>query len=396
MTIRKKNIAVLFGDKSTEHEVSVITGIQVINNIDKEKYNPIPIYIAKDGTWYYSKKFVTVETFKDLSVIPFMAKEVRLSANPNDSFIYGVSSVFGFGRLKLNVDVFFPCFHGGSGENGAFQGLFEICEKPYVGTEVLGSAAGMDKVLTKDVFVANNISTAPYTFLYSNEINIPNEQVLLDLENRFTYPIFVKPAVGGSSVGVTKATNRATLKQGLELAAAFDSRVIIEQGIENTREMNVSVMGNTGSQLLVSQCEEVFHEGEFLTYDDKYKGDGGKSQGMVSTKRKVPANISGQTARLVEETAKKAFNALNCFGLIRVDFLVKENPLEVFVIEVNTIPGSLAYYLWEAGGMTFKTVITKLIELAEQRYAEKKKNVYTFSSGILKNFKPGLKNSKLS
>ena len=176
----------------------------------------------------------------------------------------------------------------------------------------------------------------------------------------------------------------------------FDSKVIIEKGIEGVREMNVSVVGNSTGQVEISACEEVFHEGQFLSYDDKYKGGDGKSQGMVSTKRQIPADIKSETLELIQSTAKKAFSSLNCFGLVRVDFLVMENPAEVNIIEVNTIPGSLAFYLWEAKGIKFSDILTRLIELAEKRSEDKTSRTSTFETNILKDFKTGIKNSKLS
>mgnify|MGYP001221658354 CR=1 FL=1 len=391
----KKTVAVLFGGKSPEHEVSIITGVQVLNNIDKNIYNPVPIYIAKDGRWYYNESFLKIETFKDLESLPMTSEEVYLPANPNNKYLLGTKSNLIGKRLKIKVDVLFPCFHGGLGENGAFQGLFEIVEKPYVGSEVLGSALGMDKVICKDVFKANGIPTASYIYFYKEAITNDLEKVVHELERLFRYPMFVKPAVGGSSVGITKAKDRDTLIQGLELAAMFDSKVIIEEGIEGAKEINISVLGNSTEQVIVSACEEVFHKGDFLNYDDKYKGGDGKSQGMASTKRQIPADIGKEALELVQVTAKKAFSCLNCFGLIRVDFLVKDNPLEVNIIEVNTIPGSLAFYLWDASQIKFPTMLTKLIELAEKRFQEKISKTSTFSTNILQDFKAGLKNPKL-
>lgn len=395
MDSQKKNVAILFGGKSPEHEISIITGIQVLNNIDKNKFNVVPVYIAKDGKWYYSGIFSKAELFKDLESIPFTSQEVYLPPDPNNRYLLGTKS-FLRKQFKIKIDVFFPCFHGSLGENGAFQGLLEICEIPYVGSEILGSALGMDKVVCKDIFIANKVPTVSYVHFYRDNINHEIEKIVRELETRFKYPMFVKPSVGGSSVGVTKAKNNSELKHGLELAALFDSKIIVEEGIENAKEINISVMGNANGELVVSVCEEVFHDGEFLTYDDKYKSSNGKSQGMASTKRKIPAELNRETAELIQEIAKKVFSSLNCAGLIRIDFLVKEDPLEINVIEVNTIPGSMAFYLWKASGMSFSNVITKLIELAERRFDMKSKNTYTFSSNILKNLKPGIKNPKLN
>lgn len=391
---KKKNIAVMFGGKSPEHEVSIITGLQVIKNIDTNKFNVLPIYVSKSGKWYYSEYFSEPEPFRNLESIPYISHEVTTNLDPESKSITAVRRVLFGGRLKLDVDIFFPCFHGGAGENGSFQGLYEILEVPYVGTEVLGSAAGMDKVICKNVLLANNILNAPFLYFHRNSLTKNLDVVLGELEKKFKYPMFVKPAIGGSSVGVSKVNTRNELKNGLELAAVFDSKVIVEEGIENAREINISVMGNVGEELKVSNAEEVFHRGSFLTYDDKYKGETGKSKGMASASRDIPAHLSPEQINLIKETSKNVFNALNCCGLIRVDFLIKESPLQIFVIEINTIPGSLGFYLWESDGISFTNVITELIALAEKRFESKKATTNTFSSNILKDFKPGIKTPK--
>ena len=391
----KKNIAIFFGGKSPEHEVSIITGLQVLNNIDTEKYNPIPVYVAKNGKWYYNPKFTDPDVFKDMQKIPFRSTEVTLSPEPTRKTLTEVNNPLLRKKLNVKIDCVFPCFHGSFGENGAFQGLFEITEIPYVGSGILGSALGMDKVVGKDIYKAHNISTAPYEVFHKSQLEEDMDAVLSQLERSLNYPMFVKPAVGGSSIGVTKAKDRVQLKNALEIAATFDSKIIVEQSIENAKEINISVIGNYGGELKVSECEQVFNSGEFLTYDDKYAGKEGRSKGMASTERKIPAEISKKAKSLIQKTAKEVFQALNCCGLVRVDFLLKEDPLEAFVIEINTIPGSMSFYLWGPTGLSFKDMITKLINLSEERFAQNSKNTSTFESNILEDFKPGLKSPKL-
>ncbi|MBU1970482.1 D-alanine--D-alanine ligase [Patescibacteria group bacterium] len=388
------NVAVLFGGKSPEHEVSIITGVQVINSIDTNKYKAVPVYIAKNGKWYYSNRFADMEVFKNLEAIPYISQEVYLPADPNNSYLWGVARSFFGGQFKIKVDVFFPCFHGGTGENGAFQGLFDICEKPYVGSDVLGSALGMDKIICKDLLVKHGIPTAPYAYYSKETIENGLNQTISELEPKFNYPVFVKPANSGSSIGVTKAHNTTELKSGLEVAATFSSKVLVEESIEPAKEMNISVMGNNGKDLQISECEEVYHTSKFLSYDDKYKSGDGKSQGMASAKRQILKKLEPEVLKLIQETAKKVYICLGCAGLARVDFLIKENPLQAYVIEINTLPGSLAFYLWDAKGVSFRNLTTKLIELAQERFVSDNKNIHTFSSNILKDFKPGVKNSK--
>ena len=395
MSSSKKNIAVFFGGKSPEHEVSIITGIQVLNNIDSEKYTPIPVYVAKNGRWYYSPKFTDPEVFKDMEEIPFISTEVTLEPEPTHRALVEVKNPLLRKKLSIAIDCIFPCFHGSFGENGAFQGLFEIAEIPYIGSEVLGSVLGIDKVVGKDIYKAHDISTAPYKVFHKNQLEENMDNVVNQSERSLNYPMFVKPAVGGSSIGVTKVEDKAQLKNALEVAAAFDSKIIVEQAIENAKEINISVIGNYGGELRVSECEQVFSSGEFLTYDDKYKGKDGRSKGMVSTKRKVPAEISSEAKKLIQETDEEVFQSFNCYGLARIDFLLKEDPLEVFVIEINTIPGSMSFYLWDATDLPFTEMITMLIYLSEERFAQKSENTCTFESNILKDFESGLKSPKL-
>ena len=383
------NVGILFGGKSTEHEVSVITGVQVLNGIDKYKYNILPIYVSKEGKWYTSQKFYDIKTFKDINSIPKYSREVFLPPILGESKLTVLSNSF-FGRDEnMRVDVFFPCFHGGLGECGGFQGLFEISEFPYVGSEILSSAVGMDKILMKDVFKANNIPTSPHYWFYREYWKKNKKKVLNNIEEKFEYPVFVKPSNSGSSIGVAKVSNKESLENCIDVACAFDGRVIVEKGILDAREINVSVLGNSGGKLLVSECEEVFSGGDFLSYEDKYVRGGKESKGMASAKRIVPAGISAEEKIAAQRLAKEVFSVLNCCGLARIDFLIKGR--DIYVLEINTIPGSLSFYLWEATGLKFKDVLDKLIQLAIERYKYRMSNVCIFPPNILQDFNVGIK-----
>lgn len=388
-------VAVLFGGKSTEHEVSVITGVQVLQNIDKEKYEALPIYVSKEGVWYTSSRFFDIATFKNLDVISDFAEEIIPTFSAGKLYSRVKQKGILAKEKELPVDVFFPCFHGALGEGGGFQALFEIAEIPYVGSGILGSALGMDKAVMKKLFESYQIPSSKYRVIYCNEWEKDRASVVKKAASWFAYPVFVKPANGGSSIGVTKVKSKDDLENALELAFAFDRKVLVEEGIENAREINVSVMGNSGSELRVSECEEVFHSQDLLSYVDKYVNKEGRSEGMASTKREIPARISADEKGRVQDMAKKVFAALDCFGLARVDFLYKEKTGELFVIEINTIPGSMAFYLWQASGISFLKLIDELIDLALQRHAEKKKHTTMFASNILKNFKPSGKVGKM-
>lgn len=399
--MNKKRIAVLFGGVSPEHEVSIITGLQAIENLDKEKFEAIPVYIAKDGKWYAGDALSKIETYRNLSSLSEKATEVTISFDKeNKGFRFLTKkSFFSKSPETISVDVIFSAFHGGLGENGGFSGVYESMHLPYVGPGITGGALGMDKIVMKQLFMQAGIPIAKWRMVYRNDLEKNQTSVVKMLENELTYPFFVKPATGGSSIGTTKANNKKELEQALEVAAVFDRRIIVEESIEKAREINISVIGNAGSELLVSACEEVFSSNKLLTYEDKYIGEetklGGKSQGMVSTKRQIPAVIPKEIEKKIKEIAKKVFETLESSGVSRIDFLYQEKSGKIFVIESNTIPGSLSFYLWEASGLPFKEMLTKLIDLAIARYKESQKNTTTFTTNILENFKSGSKSGKI-
>ena len=393
----KIRIGVIFGGKSAEHEVSVITGIQVLNNLDSEKYEIIPIYVSKKGMWYTNQTFFKPDAFKNLNELENNNPEFGLLPLPLKNELHSIAER-SFFKKEVNkvVDVFYPCFHGGVGENGSFQGLCEMAEIPYVGSGVLGSAAGMDKIAMKHIFVGSNLPVATFSWFYRTDWQSNPQQVIKKLEKELNYPVFVKPANAGSSIGIAKAGTQEELSNAIEVALFYDRKVIVEEAFTYTKEINISVMGNSGGTLQVSACEQVAGSADFLTYDDKYKSEGGKSSGMASTKRIVPAPIEEENRKLIEDLAKKAFEALDCAGLVRIDFLLDENTNKAIIIEVNTIPGSMAFYLWQASDVSFSDLNNNLVELAIQRGEESKKNLTTFSTNLLETFSPSLKSPKLN
>ena len=387
----KKTIAVLFGGKSPEHEVSVITGLQVLENLDQTKFTGVPVYVAKDGRWFTSDFARSIENYKKLEDVISNSKEVILARLDSKVCLKSASKKIFSGGKNIQVDVIFPAFHSGLGENGGIQGLIENFDLPYVGSGILGSALGMDKVVMKQIFEYTNLPIAKYLWFWRTDLANKHVEIIQKIEHELKYPIFVKPSSAGSSIGIHKVENYQELANALEVAAVFDNKIIIEEGFENAREINISVIGNAGEKLETSVCEEVFAKGQFLDYQDKYIGGSKKSAGMASTKRKIPAEIPKEVAEKIADMAKLAFEALNCAGLVRIDFLYREKDKHIIILEVNTIPGSLAYYLWESSGLKFPEMISKLIDLAEKRFTDQQKNTTTFSSNILENFKTGLK-----
>ena len=388
----KKRVAVIFGGISPEHEVSVITGLQALENLDKEKFIGIPIYVAKNGDCFTGNNLLKIERYKNLLEIPQKAQRIQPYL---DSQKKGFQTVGGFLKGSvIEVDVIFPCFHGGTGENGAFQGFFELANIPYVGSEVLASATGFDKVITKQLFEKAGLSITKYYWFYRNNWEKNQAIILKEIKEKLTFPLFVKPANAGSSIGVAKVKNDDELKNAIEVASLFDRKIIAEEAFEG-REINISVMGNSGSDLETSVCEEVFPSKDLLSYDDKYNSENGKAKGMASASRKIPADLNPEIEKKIQLMARLAYQTLDCSGLARIDFMFNEKKNQIIILEVNTIPGSLSFYLWEPKGIKFKELLTHLINLAFERHEDLKKNTTSFPSNILEHFNPQGKASKI-
>lgn len=376
----KLNIAVLYGGKSTEHEVSIISALQVMHNLDKTKYRLFPVYISKSGSWHFLENEVASDpkTYKDLEILTQNSPQAIIhcgSLYTSSNFFLGKSIM----SHQAKIDVAFPVFHGTYGEDGTFQGRLEVANLPYVGSGVLASSLGMDKLLQKLVFAAVGLPQVKYN------------QTGAGLK----YPLFVKPANGGSSIGISKVKNSQDLSDALEVAYCYDRRIVVEESAEGFMEINISVLGNSGGELKTSVCEQPVASKDILTYQDKYQSSPGTSKGMASAKRIIPAPIKPETAAKIAQMAKTAFTTLDCSGLARVDFLVSPDEKIIYINEINTIPGSLAFYLWEASGLKFPQLLEELIRLALEKYASLSKLVRTFSTNILANIGSTLKGGKL-
>ncbi|TFZ41203.1 D-alanine--D-alanine ligase [Soehngenia longivitae] len=385
-----KNVGILFGGRSVEHEVSVITAMQIIENIDKTKFNPIPIYVNKNGEWLVSESFLKFESFKNEKYEN--VKKIILSPNYKDQNLYiHPNDIKLFTKKDLDsIDVFFPAFHGTNGEDGTIQGLLELIGLPYVGAGVLSSAVGMDKIIMKDIFKANDIPVVDYTYYYRSSWKTNKEAVLKDIESKITYPLFVKPANLGSSIGISKVKSNEDLESAIELAFSYDRKIIIEKAVEDPREINCAVMGYE-DDLEVSLCEEPLGWKEILSFDDKYvKQDSKTTKGDKN--KNIPANLSDEIRTKIENYAKLAFKSIDCRGNARIDFLVKEE--DVYVNEINTMPGSIAFYLWEGRGYSFKELISKMIDIAIKAQKDKEANMYTYDSNLFKRTQFGAKIKK--
>lgn len=374
-----KKVAVIFGGRSVEHDVSVITGLQVLENIDVEKYQPIPIYISKEGKWYTSDSLKDFRNFKENKLNDL--KAVTFSLNTNDYKLYLHPETTGLFRKKVleEIDVVFPAVHGTNGEDGSLQGVFELMNIPYVGGGIIASAVGMDKIIMKDVFKANNLPIVDYKWFYRSRWNEERESIIEEIEDELKYPLFIKPANLGSSIGISKAKDREGLIEAIEVAINYDRKIIVEKAVENAREINCAVMGYD-DLVVTSLCEEPLGWKEILTFEDKYIKSNLKGMNKED-RRIIPADINDNIRENIEEIAKKAFISIDCKGNSRIDFLIDEKE-NIYINEINTMPGSIAFYLWEGKGYPIGKLIDHMIDMAIKTHEEKNRNIYIYHADL--------------
>ena len=393
----KIKLGVIFGGESVEHEVSVISAVQAMESIDEERYDIIPIYISKERIWYTGAMLRDMDVYKNFDDLKRYAKEVVLIKKGDKYYLQSTKGMF---RKDItDIDIAFPIVHGNNVEDGSIQGYLESTGIPYVGSHVLGAALGQDKVLMKQVFESNDIPVVPYTWFYDYEYEEDNKSIL-DKINKLKYPVVVKPATLGSSVGITYVKTDSDIKDAIKEATKYDNKIVVEKAVSNLVEVNCSVLGNYKHQD-TSALEEVLSDNELLTYADKYiggskgklKGAMNSSKGMASTSRIIPARIDKKVEEKIKDISVRAFKALNLSGVCRIDFLIDGKTNDVYINEPNTIPGSLAFYLWEPVGKGYKELLSDMINIAIKDYKEKHKKTYSFDTNILSNFN-GLKGAK--
>ena len=400
----KLNIAVFFGGESVEHEVSIISAHQAIEALDKNKYNVIPVYVSKERKLYVSDLLKDMSNYKDLKHLISQCTQVSITSEDNRVVIRPVKpSLFGPKELGT-IDVAIPVMHGTNGEDGTIQGFFEMLKVPYAGCDLYGAAIGQDKVLQKNVLSDNNLPITNWFWVYGSEMDTHQNEIL-DKVHRLIYPIIIKPARTGSSVGISIAHNDEEYLACFDEARQYDEKIITEKVVKPMREINCSVVGDSYS-CVASVLEEVssVSQDELLSFSDKYLG-GGKSsksqgsKGMASTARIVPAPLTDEQTRLVQQLAKETFRVLGTSGVCRIDFLMDADTKKVYVNEINTIPGSLAFYLWQAAGVSFSELMDKLVELALDRERRRSKMTFSYETNILSNFSAssakGSKGSKM-
>ncbi|MEG1886839.1 MAG: D-alanine--D-alanine ligase family protein [Oscillospiraceae bacterium] len=389
----KTNVGVFFGCMSVEHEISIISAVQAMHSIDKTKYDITPVYVTKQGELYTGDALFDMDNYKDFGALIPKCHPVNIT-NTNGKVMLRFSDNKAFKKNPpIELNVAFPIVHGTNCEDGSIQGFFEMLAIPYVGCDVLSSAIGMDKVFFKSVLLAENVPVLPCVSFYDKEYSKNRDLVLQNIEDKFGYPVIIKPANLGSSVGISKAKNRDELSSAIELALSFSDKILAERAVTSMREINCSVLGDT-DHCEASVLEEPIMHDEILTYDNKYRGDSG-SKGMASLSRKLPAELSDEKAEEIKEIAKKAFRAIGGSGVCRIDFIIDTADNDkVYVNEANTIPGSLSFYLWEAGGKDYSRLIDEMISLAFKRARKRANLMFTLNTNILSEKSFGFKGSK--
>jgi D-alanine-D-alanine ligase len=381
----KNNVAVFFGGRSVEHEISVISALQAINAFDENKYNVIPVYISKQGRWFTGPLLLDVKNYRDMESLTKNSTEVFMRPEFGDYNLYKAESSMFSKRNPIVAELHaaLPVLHGTNGEDGIFEGLLETIGIPYAGCNTLSSANGMDKITMKMILRESGIPVVDYVWFTDRQWFSQRDELIAQVESKLGYPVIVKPANLGSSVGIGKAANREQLIAKIDNAEKFSQRIIVEHMIEQLKEINCSVLGDADEHQS-SVCEEPIKTGDILSYEDKYMGGSksAKGSGMQSSDRRVPALISEEMSEKIRKMAADTFRVLSCHGVSRIDVMIDEKDNAVYVNEINTIPGSLSFYLWEASGISFSQLIDKLMQLAFKRKRAAELKTFSFDNNI--------------
>lgn len=375
----------MFGGKSVEHEVSIISAMQAINALAKTKVNVIPIYISKDSQLYSGDSLLNIETYSDLEQAKSQSNSVYLYKDKNNVYMNLIKPKL-FKEQKQLIDIVIPIMHGTYGEDGKLQGFLELLDVPFASSDTTASAIGQDKVIMKHIFQNSGLPIVDWFWLYGFEFK--NDQTpFLEKAETLGYPVVIKPANLGSSIGISFAKNADEFIEAIHLASEFDEKIVVEKAISNLREVNCSVLGDVYHNE-VSLIEEVGSSAELLSFDEKYLSNakGSKMQGMASTKRDVPAQLSSALEAEVHRLSKAVVHSLNSSGICRIDFMIDANTDAIYINEINTMPGSLAFYLWADKGVDFSQIMDNLIQQAIDRKRRSDQRTTTYASNILSNY----------
>jgi D-alanine-D-alanine ligase len=375
------NIGVFFGSRSPEHDVSIVTGQLIISGLKKLGHTVIPVYIDKEGRWLIGEGLDKMQIFTQKKVGTLKGVgEYQIDLAKSQGKIVFTKKGF-MGGKELVVDLAFPAFHGSYGEEGTAQGLFEMFGVPYVGCDVAASAVSMDKVLNKLVFDALGFPTPKYLSLSKQDWNINKKDHVSNITETLSFPLFIKPAHLGSSIGITKVKDKKELEFALDVALHYDSKALIEEGIEPMQDLTVCVIGN--NEPIASLIQESAYSKDFFSYEDKYLNEGGAQLGNATQNLIIPANLDNDTSEAIRNMAIEIYKGVGCSGIARVDFLYNPKTKKFYTTEINPLPGTIYHHLWEKSGIKLPELLTKLIKFAMEKHEEKKKLTLSFESAIL-------------
>jgi D-alanine-D-alanine ligase len=377
---RKTTVAVIFGGRSVEHDVSIVTGHQVMRAFDPERTDVVPVYIDRQGRWYTGEPLRELKNFQNEIISLKGVHSAILSPSTEHHGLIVNPTAGRFEKSEIiRLDAVFPTVHGTHGEDGTLQGLFELADIAYVGCRVLASALANDKVMTKITLSQQGVPIVDaVSFTRAEWLDAP-DKVISHILHQLKYPMFVKPATLGSSIGISKVSDEVLLRTGIEMAANLDRRILVEQGVEKAIEINCSVMGHD-DQIRASVLEQPVSWDQFLTYEDKYMRG---SEGMKSAERLIPAPLSPEMTEEIRNLAVRAFRGIEGSGIARLDFLIQPDTSKIYLNEINTMPGSLAFYLWQEEGMSPRDVVYALVDAARDAQAEKRRNSYDYRTSLV-------------
>ena len=391
----KTNIGVFFGGRSTEHEISVISASQAMHAINRDKYNVTPIYISKQGKWYTGDALFDVANYRDINSLLAKCQEVYMRPIYDDYNLYKTKKPLFGTDVLTRLDVVIPVLHGSNVEDGIFEGVLQTIGIPYAGCDVLASANGMDKITMKMILQACDIPVVDYVWFTDKQWFAKRDELIAQIENKLGYPVIVKPANLGSSVGIGCAHNREELIDKVDAAEQYSTRLIVEYMVKDLQEINCSVIGDC-NEYRMSVLEQPLTSQDILTYTDKYMGGTKGAKGMAASQKKFPADLPDAETKRIQFLAGKTFRALSCHGVSRVDVMIEGKSerdasgcRKIFVNEINTIPGSLSFYLWEGSGLKFDEEMEHLVQLALKRKREQgmktvsyDQNIFSLGGGI--------------
>ena len=391
----KTNIGVFFGGCSTEHEISVISASQAMSAIDRSVYDVTPIYITKQGKFYTGEALLDVANYRNTTSLLEKCKEVYMRPVKGDFNLYLMKKPLFGSNIATKLDVAIPVLHGSYGEDGTFEGILDAMGIPYAGCNVLASANGMDKITMKMILQACGVPVVDYVWFTDGQWRANKDAMIQNIESKLGYPVIIKPANLGSSVGIGRATNRETLIERINDAERYSSRIIVEHMVENLHEVNCSVLGDC-DEYETSVCEEPIKSGEILSYEDKYMGGTKGAKGMQASQKRIPADLPEEISNRIRFLAGETFRVLSCHGVSRVDVIMDADNGEIYVNEINTIPGSLSFYLWEPLGVSYPELLDRMIALGLKRNREQSEISYAFDTNVLEGMSfGGAKGSKM-